>query len=297
MSALDIREKNSVLIVDNEVDEVKLLANILQPDYTVFKSEDHTAALKMAEANRPDLILLDMSSKEIITTLAGNPDTREIPIIILLDTETIEENDEDFLVGAVDYIQKPLPPVVVKSRVRNHMRMLNQKRILDRLDDVDRMTEVYSAKFFLTRLDQEWRRAMRDGTELSVIVVALDDLGKLTKNQRERAIKGGANIIRSNIKRSMDITARWEEEVFVLLLPNTPRQGATMVAEIVRKNVEATPVPKGEEGPTSITATLGVSSAAPGMNTTSEDFFRSAMDAFSKIKAQEKNIVHGLMEN
>jgi PleD family two-component response regulator len=274
---------NSVLIVDKEIKNLELLASMLDSEYTVYRADSGAAAIEAAKEKRPDVILLDMQmpdmgGAEVIATLRGFEQSKDIPVIALLDLDGLEDDNEDFLCGAVDYIQKPLPSVVVKSRVRNYVHMAKQRQMLEQMEVVDKLTNVFCPKFFDARLKQEWNRAIRDGTNLSVLVLGIDDY------ESEDCLAGVAEIIKNNLKRSMDLAARWKNEVFVMLLPNTPAFGAVILAEIIRTNIE-------NRG---LSAVIAVNSVVPEKQNSPEDFFAVGMESFTELRKTNKNTVCSL---
>ena len=296
--------KNSVLIVDDEMENVNLLAEILRDEYIVYSENNGVDAIKTAKEKQPDVILLDVkmpgvSGLEVISALRGYNETKEIPVIILLEADMLEDEDdgEDFLSDAVDYIQKPLPPVIVKSRLRNHMRIVNQKRILDQLDGLDKLTEVFSQSFMQVRMEQEWRRAMRDGSSLSLLFLGVDDFS-IHKEQHgseccEEILKHVAHLIKSNLRRPMDVATRWDGDVFAVLFPNTPAYGAAVVAETIRVNIEKTPfLNEKDGGQIYITVTINVSSAKPKKESSLQDFVSRAIDDFIMNREDRKNSIH-----
>ena len=288
---------NSVLIVDNEQANLEFLSKILSDEYFVYTVDNGQEAIKTAMAKRPDVILVDadmpdMSGRELIAALRSLRETKEIPVIILLEIDSFDEEEEDFLYGAVDYIQKPLPSVVVKSRLRNYMRVVNQRRILDQMEGLDKATGVFSAKFFQTRLGQEWRRAMRDGSYLSLLMLGVDDWNTYNEDQRDGILKDAAAVIKNSLKRPMDLLARWEDELFVVILPNTPEYGASVVAEMIRVNIEKTSFQeKDPGGPVPVTISISVNSINPEMNSIPKDFFSLALVNYMEHRQEAKNSV------
>ena len=83
-------------------------------------------ALKIAQAQPPDLILLDimmpgMDGYEVCTALKANPDTRDIPVIFLTAMDQTQDETRGFDLGAADYIMKPVSPPVLEARVKTHL--------------------------------------------------------------------------------------------------------------------------------------------------------------------------------
>jgi len=127
-------EKKTILIVDDEPNNIKLLRQILQDRYEVRVALNGAEALERVMIKPiPELILLDimmpeMDGYEICTKLKSNPLTDKIPVIFVTAMDQVEDETKGFEVGAVDYIQKPISGPVVLARVNTHMLLANQQR-------------------------------------------------------------------------------------------------------------------------------------------------------------------------
>jgi class 3 adenylate cyclase len=127
--------KNSVLVVDDNPENIDLLGSILHQDHKIKVALNGNKALKIAGSeNPPDIILLDiempgMDGYEVCRRLKADPQTRDIPIIFV--TAKSDESDETkgFEIGAVDYITKPFSPPIVQARVKTHLalKMMRQR--------------------------------------------------------------------------------------------------------------------------------------------------------------------------
>ncbi len=126
----------SVLIVDDTIENIDVLEAILTDDYKIQAATRGKVALRIAQKSQPDIILLDimmpeMDGYEVCKKLKDNPLTSHIPVIFV--TAMNEEKDEakGFNVGAIDYITKPVSPIIVKARLRTHLALSNQQHELD----------------------------------------------------------------------------------------------------------------------------------------------------------------------
>ncbi|MDX2283294.1 MAG: response regulator transcription factor [Bacteroidia bacterium] len=123
-----------ILIVDDEEDILDLLEyNFESEGYTVLRARDGEEALKVAAAERPDLILLDimmpkMDGVSACLALRAMPGLEEVSIIFL--TARAEEYSEvaGLEAGADDYITKPIKPRVLRSRVKAMLRRKQQPK-------------------------------------------------------------------------------------------------------------------------------------------------------------------------
>lgn len=117
----------SILIVDNEVANLQLLAGMLRErGYEPRPARSGKLALAAAEADPPDLILLDinmpeMSGYEVCQRIKADANLKDIPILFIsASTDTIDKV-KAFSNGAVDYITKPFQVEEVYARVENHL--------------------------------------------------------------------------------------------------------------------------------------------------------------------------------
>ena len=77
-------------------------------------------------------------------------------------------------VGAVDFISKPINPKIVRARVRTHLTLKAQSDLLRQWVYLDGLTGVHNRRHFDERLAVEWARALRHGTDLSVLLLDVD---------------------------------------------------------------------------------------------------------------------------
>ncbi|MEW6431807.1 MAG: response regulator [Myxococcota bacterium] len=117
-----------VLIVDDEADLASLVEfNLKQAGLETAIASTGEKALALAKARVPDVVLLDLllpdvSGKEVCRRLRADPKTKDVPIVML--TARGEEDDrvEGFEVGADDYVTKPFSPRELVLRLRARLR-------------------------------------------------------------------------------------------------------------------------------------------------------------------------------
>jgi len=117
----------TLLIVDDDATNLAVLASTLKPRYRVRAAKDGAGALRAAASEpTPDLILLDVMMPEldgfgVLQRLKSDPKTRGIPVIFV--TALGEDTDEErgLALGAVDFLTKPIRPLVVLARVQTHL--------------------------------------------------------------------------------------------------------------------------------------------------------------------------------
>lgn len=126
--------KKTLLLVDDEPTNLQVLRHTLQQDYRLVFAKNGATALKLAEKEQPDLILLDimmpeMSGYEVCQQLKVQESTKYTPIIFI--TALAESSDEEkgLAMGAVDYITKPFSPSIVRARVRTHLTLVQADEV------------------------------------------------------------------------------------------------------------------------------------------------------------------------
>lgn len=118
----------TLLIVDDTPDNITVLSAILREHYRIKVANSGAKAIEIANAFPPDLILLDVMMPELdgyetCRRLKASERTRDIPIIFVTARSHIEDERRGLLLGAVDYISKPVSPPVVQARVATQLRL------------------------------------------------------------------------------------------------------------------------------------------------------------------------------
>jgi putative two-component system response regulator len=127
-----------VLIVDDNPQNLTVLGELLCQHYKVRAANSGRRALELAAQHPlPDLVLLDvmmpgMSGYEVLEQLRADPRTRDIPVIFTTAMNAAEDEQRGLVMGAVDYITKPLRPAIVLARVHTHLELKRARDLLRR---------------------------------------------------------------------------------------------------------------------------------------------------------------------
>lgn len=127
----------TILVVDDTPENIDVLDGILRSDYKIKAALNGEKAIKIATGrNSPDLILLDimmpgMDGYEVCRMLKARADTRKIPVIFVTAKGEVVDESRGFDVGCVDYITKPVSAPVVKARIKTHLALYDQNRLLE----------------------------------------------------------------------------------------------------------------------------------------------------------------------
>lgn len=133
------QSRETILVVDDLPDNIATMTEILGDEYRVTFAMNGSDALAAAcEQPKPTLILLDvmmpgMDGYEVCRRLKADLRTQNIPVIFVTASGDAGSEEHGLDLGAVDYIQKPCNPAIVRQRVRIHLDLHNQNQALERL--------------------------------------------------------------------------------------------------------------------------------------------------------------------
>ncbi|MDZ4252413.1 MAG: response regulator [Sulfuritalea sp.] len=144
MNATDPKMQATVLVVDDEPRNVKLLETLLHAEgYATIAAGNGRAALTLAAARNPDLILLDvmmpdMDGFETVARLKADPRTKAVPVIMVTALDDRDSKLRALQAGAEEFLSKPIDRADLAVRVRNLLRLkeygdflANHSRILE----------------------------------------------------------------------------------------------------------------------------------------------------------------------
>lgn len=115
-----------IMVVDDELTNIELIADIFSEEYEVVFATDGEQALVLAASVKPDAILLDVMMPgidgfEVCRRLKAERKTRDIPVIFITALGDVAAETRGLQLGAMDYVTKPLSAAVVKVRVENQI--------------------------------------------------------------------------------------------------------------------------------------------------------------------------------
>ncbi|UPK26349.1 sensor domain-containing diguanylate cyclase [Bradyrhizobium sp. 195] len=150
-----------------------------------------------------------------------------------------------------------------------------QKDLQDKLASLattDGLTGLANRRAFDERLADEWARARRDGTQLSLLLIDVDHFKKFNDHYGHLAgdacLRALGRILSAQARRPADLAARYGGEEFAVLLPNTGPDGCAEVGEGIRQALQELAILHGQNPPTRlVTASLGGASAVPSETT------------------------------
>lgn len=241
--------KPLILIVDDTPSNIHVLAQTLLADYRIKIAPNGRIALDLAKlTEKPDLVLLDVmmpdiDGYEVCKRLKENEATKRIPVIFVTARDKTGDEEHGLNLGAVDYITKPFDHSIVRARVRNHIALKLNSDLLESLAFIDGLTRIGNRRRFDDVLSSEWRRAARNRTPFSLVLMDIDKFKHYNDHYGHGAgdecLRKVAGAISSCLLRPGDIAARYGGEEFGVVLPETGYEGAYGIAERIRSAVES----------------------------------------------------------
>ncbi|HCW3857277.1 TPA: GGDEF domain-containing protein, partial [Acinetobacter baumannii] len=176
----------------------------------------------------------------------------------------------------------------------NRIELMQQAQQLSLLSQQDALTGLANRRYLDETLDNEWRRALRHETPLTIMMVDIDffkpyndSLGHLKGDQ---CLKDIATAISSIAARSGDLVARYGGEEFLLLFPMTNAQQAKIQAERLMNAIKKIAIvhPCSSVSPY-VTISVGVATTIPRLNDSISAFVSRADHALYQAKTNGRN--------
>jgi len=240
-----------ILLVDDEENPRVTLSELLEmKEFSVTATDSGEKALTMLENQEFDLVLTDLFMPRIdgiALTMAIKSMGITVPVIVMTGFATIEAAVETMKAGAADFITKPFnidQIIIVINRTletKRLQKLAQEREYYEHLSNIDGLTELYNHRYFHQILLTEIEREKRYRRPLSLMIIDVDDFkdcndsyGHLVGDIVLKQI--GALIKKST--RGCDFVARYGGEEFSVILPETSKQEAVVVAERIRTSVE-----------------------------------------------------------
>ena len=174
------------------------------------------------------------------------------------------------------------------------LKVANQK--LEIFSQTDGLLGIANRKYFDTRLNDEWNRAIREQSPVAVLMIDVDFFKNYNDHFGHQAgdacLQAVAQAAASKMVRSVDLLARYGGEEFVVLLPNTGILGAQVVAQSICAAVSALSIPHAASSVAQyVTVSVGVASMLPNRNSNATQAVLAADQALYAAKQQGRNRV------
>jgi len=293
---------------DDEMTRDMLSRRLERIGYTVIPAANGEQALELIARESFDVVLLDikmpgLSGFQVLQAIRRIHSVTDLPVVMVTSSDDSDSIVEALELGANDYVTKPIDFPVAIARVRTQLllrRMVlaleeaNQK--LERLSFLDGLTNIANRRRFDEFLEREWRRGLRDGTPISVVMTDIDFFKAYNDTYGHEAgddiLKKVAAALSATLNRPADLAARYGGEEFVVVLPGTDSSGATLLAERLRGAVEDLQIAhtRSRVG-VHVTISLGVATVVPQRGVAPDALVTAADQALYQAKHEGRNRV------
>ncbi|WP_417614893.1 diguanylate cyclase domain-containing protein [Oceanisphaera sp.] len=293
-----------ILVVDDQPVNIRVLHQLFKDEFDVLMATDGEQAITLCKEQQPDIVLLDVvmpgiSGHDVCRRLKADPDTRDIPVIFV--TSQNQDGDEalGFDIGAVDFITKPINPVIVSARVRTHLVLKLQSDLLRSIAMMDGLTRIANRRKFDEELTISWRACLREGRPLSLVLLDLDCFKQFNDRyghqQGDACLTAVAEALNRSVRRPLDLVARYGGEEFVCILPGTDSQGGLKCAEVMRAAVKALKIEHQDSaaGPF-VSISLGVATQIPHADASPEALLAAADEQLYQAKRAGRDRVSAI---
>jgi two-component system, cell cycle response regulator len=310
-------EKTRILLVEDSSSQAKTIKHSLEKiNYDVKWVKNGKAAIKTAKTQPIDVILLDLvlpdiSGREVCRYLRRSHDTKGIPIIMLTVKDKVTDRVAGLAAGADDFLSKPYSDLELNARIyaclrtkalRNDLHEKN-KQLEKMLEEAkifaatDPLTGLSNRRHCEAIIEYEFQRTVRYGVPFSCFMMDIDHYKTVNNSYGHHAwdtvLVEVAQILKSSM-RELDVVARWDNEEFCFVLPQTGNKGAMVLAERLFNKLSGhafSGLPDRH-----ITGRVGVASLPSPSIDTCEKLINVASRVMSEAESREHNLVVNVHE-
>ena len=185
--------------------------------------------------------------------------------------------------------------LLISPLVVSQIEKIQLSEQVENLSNLDSLTGLSNHRYFQEHLSQEIDRAQRYRRPLGLIMLDIDDFQEYNENHGyamgDRVLVQMADILKNNL-RKVDIASRYAGEEFVIIIPDTRKKQAAIVAEKLRDKVaSAVFVEKRDSSLGMVRLTVSVGVSEYDVRSNKDEFIRQVKQAIQEAKEKGKNRV------
>ncbi|HVB89715.1 MAG TPA: PleD family two-component system response regulator [Beijerinckiaceae bacterium] len=294
-----------VLLVDDRDSSIERVAAALSKAHKLDIEKDPQEALFRGAEGDYDLFIVSLGLKNfdglrLCSQIRSLERTRHLPVLMVADLEDRTRILRGLDLGVNDYLVRPIDRNEMIARVRTQLR---RKRYADALRDnvqasiqaalVDSLTGLHNRRYLETHLTALLEQSVSRARPLSLMILDIDHFKAVNDtyghDAGDEVLKVFAQRMR-NVVRQVDLVCRLGGEEFVIVMPDTPIDVASHVAERVRSTIELGPFPIAA-GERAIPVTVSVGLANSHGDPNPDHLFKRADRALYRSKNEGRNRV------
>ena len=298
---------STVLLIEGSASErarIRAALDASQIFKRILEASDGLEGLRLLVSEPVDVVVCDVDvpkfdGEKLLRMKDSSPGGANTPFVYLTRPGHGEHRARILTLGAADAIQKPfhVPELVARLRLHLKVKRLQDELVLKnetlaRLSTVDGLTGLRARRYLDEVLNIEFLRARRYRTELSVIMIDVDHFKRVNDEHGhvsgDMVLRGISEVLRGMLRRT-DVAGRYGGEEFLVVLPRSPVEGATVFAERLREAAQKARF-ETPDGAVEVTISLGVAQYASSQNS-AQDLVGLADRALYEAKAAGRNRV------
>ena len=308
----------SILLVDDEeIIRKTISVDLSEKGYDVTLAGSGEEAIKKLGESNYDMVITALKMKGLsgIQVLEKTKKMNSETVVMIFSSDgDLLPAIEALRLGVDDYMLKSaiteelhfrvkhcleklvLRRLVKKELVENRKKLIEKNEELKKISIRDGLTEIYNRRYFHQYFEREWKRAIRDKKLISLIMIDIDFFKLFNDTYGHLAgdncLIQVANTLNDLVNRPADLFARYGGEEFVAILPGTDKDGTLLLAEEMRKAVEALKIEHTSSTISEyVTISLGVGTIFPDNKSSSNALINLADKILYKVKQSGRNMV------
>ncbi len=305
-ATLEVGSDARILLVEDSPQDVAHMQSTLATRFQVTVESDCQAALALSREGHFDLVIVTLDhagydSLRFCSQVRTTEETRQIPILVVVDDGDVERLGRALDLGTNDYLMRPIDRNELLARAFTQIR---RKRYQDRLRQnyqlsltmavTDSLTGLYNRRYMETHLANLLVQAELSGKPVSVMMLDIDFFKSINDSHGhgvgDEVLREFAERVQRHV-RGVDLASRVGGEEFLVMMPDTDRAVAQSIADRLRKALADEPFAVAAEGvgPLSVSCSIGVATTLGGES--SKSLVRRADEALYQAKRDGRNRV------
>lgn len=255
-----------ILIVEDDRLYAARLKKILEDEYEVTIVETAEEGLYYIGTDdyslvMADIILPGMDGFTMLKRLQEEFMTESVPVILFTSLDDVESEQRGLMMGAVDYIRKPCHPMVLKARIKTHIKLYNYRRQVEHQSRTDQLTGVANRRQHDYYSVVKWSEAARLKIPFSVCMFDIDRFKVYNDTfghpEGDKVINAVAKTASRYLQRSTDFFGRYGGEEFVALMLGDNARMAFEHQKKIRQAIEDLHIPHPDSVSPWVTVSIG----------------------------------------
>lgn len=269
----------------------------------IIEAPNGLRGLKLLLEEKVDVVLCDLElpgldGEKLLRLSKSSSGGSDLPFLFITASNNHDRKARLLEDGACDTITKPFHPADLIARVHLHLKvrrlqkeLLVKNAALARMSIIDGLTDLHTRRYVMDCLSIEFLRARRYGTPLAVIMADLDEFKSVNDRYGHPggdAVLCGVSKLLANERRATDVVGRYGGEELIVVMPQNTIEGARVLAERWRSQVEAAEFELPDGRTAGVTVSMGIAEFEERFDT-AYDLISAADSALYLAKQNGRN--------